>query len=105
MRIPGYATAAAVLFAAASAFAGEHVVSIDARAYQAEHVTMLVGETIRFVNDDTEGHAVFVPNAGHALNLGNVDPGEESVFVPQKPGAFDVECVYHGGMHMTVEVK
>ena len=93
------------MLAASDAVADDILVSIEARAYQTAHITMRIGDTVEFVNNDTEGHAVFVPNAGYALDLGNMDPGAKTAFTAQKPGVFDVECVYHADMKMTVEVK
>ena len=97
--------AAILLFAAAPASAAEIRVTMSGAAYHPDRINAKIGDTIRFVNDDGVNHDVFVPTAGHALDLGKQEPGQEAVMPLGKAGIFEVECVFHPGMLTIVEVK
>lgn len=84
--------------------AAERTVTMKGETYQPSSLTAKVGDPVRFVNDDTETHNVFVPTAGHAFDLGKQEPGQTKAIRLGKPGRFEVECVIHGHMSMTVEV-
>lgn len=90
---------------AANAGAAEITVSMDGAAYQPVQVNAAVGDTLRFVNNDTVKHDVFVPTADHAFDLGALEPGEERRLTLRKAGTFEVECVFHPEMLSKVEVK
>jgi plastocyanin len=91
---PGTSTAAEV-----------HKVMMAGMAYAPASLTAQVGDAIRFVNDDVGNHVVFVPTAGHAVDLGAQEPGTEKTLPLMKAGRFEVECVIHDHMLMTVEVE
>lgn len=103
-RFP-FAVLAAALLSAGHASAAELTVTMSGGTYQPAEISAAVGDTIRFVNDDSASHNVFVPTAGYALDLGPQEPGEEAVLTVRKPGVFEVECAFHPDMLMTVEVK
>lgn len=87
------------------AAAETHTVTMAGMAYSPASLTAQVGDTIRFVNDDAADHVVFVPTAGHAVDLGAQEPGTEKTLALMKPGTFEVECVNHDHMLLTVEVE
>ncbi len=89
----------------AAAIGAEITVNMAGGDYQPKQVTVAVGDTIRFVNDDGVDHNVFVPTAAFAADLGKQEPGQEAVMTVGKAGAFEVECVFHDHMLTTVEVK
>ena len=82
-----------------------HTVTMAGMAYTPPSLTARVGDTIRFVNDDTAEHVVFVPIAGYAVDLGAQEPGTEKTLPLMKAGTFEVECVNHDHMLLTVEVE
>lgn len=90
---------------APTAQAADITVTMAGSAYAPAMITAARGDTIRFVNDDSTDHNVFVPTAGHALDLGKQEPGQELQLTLAKPGRFEVECVFHEGMRTIVEVK
>lgn len=81
-----------------------HTVKMAGMAYSPANISAHVGDTIRFINDDTLDHDVFVPTAGFSVDLGTQKPGVETVMALGKAGAFDVECVIHEHMNLKVEV-
>jgi plastocyanin len=101
----GWAMSAALMAAAGQAGAAEHVVRIVDNAYEPASLQAKVGDTIRFVNEDADWHAVFVPTAAFALDLGQQEQGEETTLTLTRPSTFEVECVHHMSMLMTVQVE
>jgi plastocyanin len=82
-----------------------HPVTMAGLAYAPAELTARVGDTIHFVNDDAADHVVFVPTAGHAVDLGAQEPGTDKMLALRKAGRFEVECVIHDHMLLTVEVE
>lgn len=102
------ATALALGIAAGAAVQAQqttqHVVRMAGSTYAPAIINARVGDTIRFENDDTENHIVYVPTFGHGINLGGPRPGQSVVMQLGKAGAFRVECVPHANMVVTVNV-
>lgn len=96
--------AAFAVACAAPAAAAEIEIRMGGGQYAPAKVEAKVGDVLRFVNDDGADHAVFVPTKGHGLDLGAQKPGEARTYTVRKPGSFDVECVQHGHMAMSVNV-
>lgn len=105
MRSPALALVVTSLLAPSPTTAAEFTVTMVGMEYRPTRITAAIGDTIRFVNDDPMDHDVFVPTAGHAVDLGKQGPGSEAVLVLGKAGNFDVECVFHSTMLTTVEVR
>lgn len=82
-----------------------HQVSMLGSVYSPSRLSARVGDTIRFVNDDGETHAVFVPTRGFAADLGNQRPSETREIALWRAGRFEIECVPHGDMKLVVEVR
>ena len=99
------AIAAVVLTAAIPASAAEHIVRMADAGYVPAQISGRVGDSLRFVNDDTMNHNVFVPTGGFGIDLGRQEPGDERTMTLGKPGTFEVECVFHGHMLLTVSVQ
>jgi plastocyanin len=87
-----------------AAQAAEVTVSMQEAEYTPAMVDAEVGDRILFVNDDVVDHEVFVPTAGHGIDLGKQTPGTKSIMPLGKPGRFEVECVIHPHMHLEVRV-
>ncbi len=96
--------AISLALAAPAASAAEITVTMAGQTYAPAEITAAVGDTLLFVNDDEVAHNVFVPTAGHALDLGKQDPGAEASLTLRRAGRFEVECVLHEGMLTVVEV-
>ena len=92
------------LLIATPAHAEEVTVTMAGQDYAPARIAAAPGDTIRFVNDDDTDHNVFVPTAGHALDLGKQEPGQETTLTLRTAGAFEVECVFHPDMRLIVEV-
>ena len=99
------AIAAVALTAAIPASAAEHLVRMADAGYVPAQISGRVGDTLRFVNEDSINHTVFVPTSGFGIDLGQQEPGDERTMTLGKPGVFEVECVFHGHMLLTVSVQ
>jgi plastocyanin len=96
---------AATLLTAAPAAAAEHVIRMAGQQYEPAEIRAAKGDSLRFVNDDETAHDVYVPTVGFGLDLGKQEPGEERTTVLRQRGVFEVECVFHPHMLLTVTVE
>jgi plastocyanin len=101
----GRSVLAAGLLAAAPAAAAEHVIRMAGQQYEPAEIKAAKGDSIRFVNDDDTAHEVYVPTVSFGLDLGKQEPGEEKAITLAKDGTFEVECVFHPHMLLTVTVE
>lgn len=85
--------------------AEEIVVTMSGATYQPAQITAALGDSIKFVNDGAADHNVFSPTAGFAFDLGKQEPRTEKEFVLRTAGKFDVECVFHSNMQLSLEVQ
>lgn len=89
---------------ASTAAAAEIKVSTKNAAYSPKTIAAKVGDVLRFENDDTTTHAVFVPTRGFGVHLGDMAPGKSVTLALPRAGAFEVECVFHSSMLLKVTV-
>lgn len=68
-------------------------------------VTAKVGDTINFVNDDTENHWVYTAKPGMLVSRAGIRPGDNFKLDLAKAGTFEVLCGLHSAMTMTITVK
>src|SRR3546814_15279650 len=73
-----------------AAQAAEITVDMQEADYSPAMVDAQVGDRILFVNDDVVDHEVFVPTAGHGVDLGKQAPGAKSRSEERRVGK---ECV------------
>jgi plastocyanin len=97
--------AVGLFLAAGGAQAAELAVRMEGASYVPAALSARVGDTLRFTNMDEIDHNVFVPTVGFAVDLGKQGAGEETLLRLGKAGRFEVECVNHEGMILTVEVE
>lgn len=90
---------------ALQASAAEHIVTMAGMAYQPAAVQAKVGDVIRFVNNDTVDHDVFVPTKDFGVDLGMQKPGQSVELPLARSGSFEVECVIHPHMLLKVAVR
>lgn len=99
------AAAAALVVATGAIGASDHVVSQKGKAFSVKKLTVSVGDSVRFVNDDPFAHNVFSLSDVKSFDLGSYGQGLAKSVVMDKPGVVDVECAVHPDMKMVVEVK
>lgn len=99
------AVLAALLTGVSPAGAADIPIRIANATYVPSTVTARVGDVLVFVNEDAMEHAVFVPTVGFSVDLGNQKQGETRRLALPKAGRFEIECVPHGDMLLSVEVR
>ena len=98
------AVALAALFATTAADAAKLTVTMAGTQYRPEAIAARVGDVLRFLNDDSVDHVVFVPTRGFGVDFGTQKPGTGVELPLGKPGTFEVECVIHPHMRARVTV-
>lgn len=90
--------------AARAATSTEHKITMQFSAYAPTALNARVGDTLVFVNDDDTNHTVFVPTVGFGIDLGPQKPSETRRLTLRRDGRFEVECVNHAAMLLTITV-
>lgn len=97
---------AAGLLAIAPAHAAETVVDQRDLAFVPNAVTIAVGDTVRFTDTGRITHNItIVYPDGTPEDKGMDRYGEDIIVHFTKPGVYQVRCLIHPMMHMTVTVK
>lgn len=93
------------LSCAGTAWAGqEQVVTQKNKAFSAKKLTVKVGDTVKFVNEDNFAHNVFSLSPAKSFDLGSVGNGGSKSITFDKPGKVQVECAIRPDMQLDIEV-
>ncbi len=100
------ALAAGVMALAGAAWASqEHVVGQKNKAFSVKKLTVKVGDTVKFANEDSFAHNVFSLSPTKSFDTGSFGAGTSKSVTFDKPGKVEVECAVHPTMLMEIEVK
>jgi cytochrome c peroxidase len=76
------------------------------KIFSQESAAVKAGEKIKFVNDDSVTHNLTVKTPGGVTKPGIQEkPGDEIELAFDEIGTYDVRCLIHPKMKMSVEVK
>ncbi len=78
--------------------------AVDGNEFAPATVTINVGDTVTWVNDDPNTPHNSVSN-NDLWDSGNLESGAEYSFTFEKAGAYPYVCTYHPGMNGTVIVR
>lgn len=70
-----------------------------------EKLTIKVGDSIKFLNEDPWFHNVFSLSDVKTFDLGSYPKGQFKTVTFDKPGQVEVECAIHPQMQLHLEVK
>ena len=70
-----------------------------------EALTIKVGDSIKFLNEDPWSHNVFSLSATKNFDLGSYPKGQSKSVTFDKPGQVEIECSIHPQMRLHLEVK
>lgn len=101
----GTALIALALACPLAAHAEEHVVGQKNKSFSTKKLVVKVGDSVKFVNEDSFAHNVFSLSASKSFDTGSFGNGATKLVVFDKPGKVEVECAVHPDMTMVVEVK
>jgi plastocyanin len=96
--------AALVALIAVPAAAAEVTVGQKGKAFSKAEVTIKVGDTIVFENDDDVTHNVFCKAEGCQFNTKGQAPAAKFSQKFEKEGTFEIRCAIHPKMKLTVHV-
>lgn len=91
-----------VTFGASAAEPAHHVVTMQRVSFSPEVITVHVGDTVEWRNDDIVAHTATSKEAGFDVN---VLPGKSGQVVLKRAGEFAYSCRYHPNMRGRVVVK
>ena len=83
----------------------QHTVAQKDKQFAPDDLTVKVGESVTFTNDDPYFHNVFSMSEAKTFDLGNFPSGEARSVTFDKPGTVDIECTIHPLMNMTITVE
>ena len=99
------AVAAAVVVSAVWLQAAAHPVSQKGKVFAPGTITVKVGDTISFKNDDDVTHNAFSTSKGNEFNAKAQTPGSSADVVFKTKGKVAVKCAFHPGMSLVVNVE
>jgi plastocyanin len=103
-----FGTLPAIALAALSTLpllAADHEITQQDRHFSQTEITINVGDTISFKNDDEVTHNVFSTTPGMEFDLHRQAPGASSTIPFAKAGDAEVDCSIHPRMKLMVHVK
>ncbi len=75
------------------------------KSFTKDKLTIKVGDTVSFKNEDTFFHNVYSLSDAKFFDLGSFPKGESREVVFDTKGTVEVECAIHPTMKMTIEVQ
>jgi len=73
-------------------------------AFQPDKITVKVGDTVAFVNQDPFGHNVYSESLGGEFDIGRQQTGQQLTVSFKKPGVFEARCRIHPRMRLEITV-
>lgn len=87
----------------------EETVRLEGFAFDTDELTIAAGTSVRFVNADGAAHTVTEGSDGVAADSPVIDeelaPNAATSFVFDEPGTYQITCLIHPSMNMTVVVE
>ena len=99
--VAALAAAAAVVCVEAAA----HSVSQKGKSFEPATVSLKVGETLNFQNNDDVTHNAFSTSKGNEFNSKVQLPGSASSITFREAGTVEVRCAFHPKMRLTITVQ
>lgn len=90
---------------ASTTFSAEFTVLQKNKAFSEQSLSVKVGDTVHFKNDDPFFHNVFSLSDTQFFDLGSYPQGESKPVKFEKAGKVEVECAIHPDMIMTIDVS
>lgn len=85
--------------------AAAHPVTQKGKVFAPGTITVKVGDTVTFKNDDDVTHNAFSTSKGNEFNAKAQTPGSTTEIAFKAKGTVAVKCAFHPGMSLTVKVE
>lgn len=95
----------AILFGAQPLSAAEYEVGQQNKAFTHEKLTVEVGDSVNFTNQDPFYHNIYSLSDVQTFDLGSYPKGQFGTVVFENEGDVEIECAIHPQMHMTIHVN
>ncbi len=106
MRLPFVILISALFLMPLAAHAGsEHIITQKGKKFSPGEISIKVGDTVTFVNDDKTRHNVFSRTSGHKFKIKKQKPGARDSITFDSAGLVDVRCAIHPKMKLTIKVE
>lgn len=102
-KLPLLAAMATITFVA-TAWAASVTVEQRDRSFGAAEISVKVGDTVTFINNDIYGHNVYSDTAGAVFDIGLQEPGETLDITFDEAVVAKIRCRIHPRMHLQVTV-
>jgi plastocyanin len=93
----------AMLAAGSPVRGATHTVMINGLAYTPATLTIAVGDTVTWMNNDVQAHTATA--SGGAFDSGTMNPGQSFSFTFTAAGSFAYTCSFHAEMTGTITVQ
>jgi len=80
-----------------------HTIGQAGKKFSEDVLTVAVGDTVVFKNDDTVKHNIIIVKM--RFNSGMQDPGKDAELTFDKAGSFKVRCGMHPKMKLTIKAQ
>jgi cytochrome c peroxidase len=94
-----------IALVATPVLAAEITVGQKGQHFSEQNLSLKVGDSINFVNDDTVAHDVMSSGPDGIKNAGLQKTGESTSITYDKPGDYHVVCGIHPKMQIFVKVE
>jgi plastocyanin len=94
----------AVACAGVTSYAAQHSIMEKGKVFSEKELTIKVGDTLLFVNDDNIAHNVLSTSPDNSFDLGLLQPGSSRPVTFNTPGDVPIICAIHPSMKMIVKV-
>ena len=89
----------------ASYAADNHVVSQTDKLFSVEDLTIKIGDSVEFLNNDAFFHDVYSLSDLKIFDLGSYPAGDSKTVTFEEAGEVEVECAIHPSMFMVITVE
>ena len=103
-KLSGMIVAMSALTLMGAVQAQDFEVGQKGKHFTVKKLTIKVGDTVKFTNQDPFFHNVFSLSQAKSFDLGSYKKGDFRSVLFDKLGVVDVECAIHPRMHMQIEV-
>lgn len=95
----------ATLASSASCLAAEYEVIQEKKMFDIKEMTIKVGDSVSFKNNDPFFHNVFSLSDAKFFDLGSYEKGQAKSVVFDETGVVEIECAIHPSMQMKITVE
>ena len=88
-----------------SVLATEYTVGQKDKQFTESEMTIAVGDTVKFLNEDPFSHNVYSLSEVKSFDLGSYPKGQARAVTFDKAGDVDVGCAIHFDMALKIHVK